>query len=183
MGEAAEDAHPAAVREMAERRMRPLGVRYIGVAPLAEDRMSGGSLGSSSSFEQFRGATFDDPVIIQLTSLRPEPSAISSRPTQPGVENGELPIDDRAALKAYVAMIRQVMCTEARVPTLKTGISFGLQSLMDKATPNARQIVDLLTMLGLVSIPTYRRSGEIRVARSRPLGSMGPSRLASIVHR
>ena len=160
--EAAKDARfPAAV----ERKWRELSAHapsgrpvYLALAPLAEDRTSlAAASEGSSSFEQFRGATFDDPVIVKAYTLYAQRAVRYFKPAylNLGVENGELAYRRPSEWQAYVAMIRQVMAAlRQEFPTLKMGISFGLQSLMDKATAErARQIVDLSDYVGISFYP------------------------------
>lgn len=160
--EAAEDTRfPAAV----ERKWRELSAHapsghpvYLALAPLAEDRISlaAASEGSLSS-ERFRRVSFDDPVVVKAYTLYAQRAVRYFKPTylNLGVESGELAYRQPSAWQAYVALIRQVMAAlRQEFPTLKTGISFGLQSLMDKATTErARQIVDLSDYVGISFYP------------------------------
>jgi hypothetical protein len=131
---------------------------YLALAPLAEDRVSlaAASEGSSSA-ERFRGASFDDPAIVEAYTIYAQRAVRYFKPAylNLGVENGELAYRRPSEWSSYVGLIRHVMAAlRQEFPTLKIGISFGLQSLMDKATAErARQIVDLSDYVGISFYP------------------------------
>jgi hypothetical protein len=118
--------------------------------------LAAASEGSLSS-ERFRRVSFDDPVVVKAYTLYAQRAVRYFKPTylNLGVESGELAYRQPSAWQAYVALIRQVMAAlRQEFPTLKMGISFGLQSLMDKATTErARQIVDLSDYVGISFYP------------------------------
>ena len=133
---------------------RPL---YLALEPLAEDRVSlAPSSEGSSSFGQ-SSSSFDNPSIVKAYIVYAQRAVRFFKPTylNLGVESGELAYRHPSEWNAYVTLIRSVMTAlRPEFPTLKIGISFGLQSLMDPATAKrAQQIIDLSDYVGLSFYP------------------------------
>ena len=131
---------------------------YLALAPLGEDRVSlAASSEGSSSPERFRKASFDDPQVVKAYTIYAQRAVRFFKPTylNLGVENGDLAYRRPSEWSSYVALIGQVMAAlRPEFPTLKIGISFGLQSLMEKATAErARQIIDLSDYVGISFYP------------------------------
>jgi hypothetical protein len=160
--EAATDARfPAAVqnkwRELAAHAPsgRPV---YLALAPLAEDRKSLAPASEGSlSPERFRGAAFDDPMVVKAYVAYALKAVGYFKPAYVnlGLEAGELAHRRPRDWDAFVALIRDTTgALRQEYPTLKIGISFGLQSLMEKATAErARQIIAFSDYVGISFYP------------------------------
>lgn len=160
--EAATDARfPAAVqnkwRELAAHAPsgRPV---YLALAPLAEDRKSLAPASEGSlSPERFRGAAFDDPMVVKAYVAYALKAVGYFKPAYVnlGLEAGELAHRRPRDWDAFVALIRETTrALRQEFPTLKIGISFGLQSLMEKATAErARQIIAFSDYVGISFYP------------------------------
>jgi hypothetical protein len=148
-----------------QRKWRDISVRapsgrpvYLALEPLAEDRETLAPPSEGSSLPRgMRGASFDDPAIIRAYTVYAQRAVRYFKPMflNLGVENGELAHRRPGDWSAYVTLIEKVMAElRSEFPTLKMGISFGLQSLMQPATASrARRIVDLSDYVGLSFYP------------------------------
>jgi hypothetical protein len=131
---------------------------YLALAPLAEDRKSLAPASEGSlSRERFQGAAFDDPMVVKAYVAYALKAVRYFKPAYVnlGLEAGELAHRRPRDWDAFVALIRET--TDAlrhEFPTLKIGISFGLQSLMEKGTAErARQIIAFSDYVGISFYP------------------------------
>jgi hypothetical protein len=131
---------------------------YLALAPLAEDRKSlAPSSEGSTSIGRFHGAAFDDPTVVKAYVAYALKAVRYFKPTYVnlGLEAGELAHRRPGDWDPFVTLIRQTTdALRQEFPTLKIGISFGLQSLMEKATAErARQIIAFSDYVGISFYP------------------------------
>jgi hypothetical protein len=131
---------------------------YLALAPLAEDRKSLAPASEGSlSPERFRGAAFDDPMVVKAYVAYALKAVRYFKPAYVnlGLEAGELAHRRPRDWDAFVALIRETTdALRQEFPMLKIGISFGLQSLMEKTTAErARQIIAFSDYVGISFYP------------------------------
>lgn len=131
---------------------------YLALQPLGHDRVNLASPVEGSSVPRgLRGAAFDAEVVktayfnyTRRTVRFFQPAFLNL-----GVENGELAYRKPGDWAAYVRLIKHVITAlKSEFPSLRMGISFGLQSLMEPMTARrARELVDASDYLGLSFYP------------------------------
>ncbi len=136
---------------------------YVGLAPLAKDRRNlAPDCGRMPA--GLARARFDDPRIVKafVTYARRAIETFSPSYLNIGIEAGELMTRDFRRWQDFERFFNQVYdALKKSSPNVKIGISFGLQSLLEKKHARAaRALVDKSDYLGLSFYPHASRFGE-----------------------
>jgi hypothetical protein len=138
---------------------------YVGLAPVGKDRKTIAPASEGSKRPRgFKGSRFDDGDVKKAFLNYARRAVETFRPDylNLGIEAGELADRDHGAWKRYVKLYQYVRRELKRDhPRLMIGISFGLQSLMEKKVADrAKVVVEESDYLGLSFYPYASSFGE-----------------------
>ncbi len=146
---------------------------YVGLAPVGKDRKTIAPAGEGSKLPRgFKGSRFDDSDVMKAFLNYARRAVETFRPDylNLGIEAGELADRDHDAWKRYVKLYQYVRRELKRDhPRLMIGVSFGLQSLMEKKVADrAKVVVEDSDYLGLSFYPYASSFGEKMGSPSLP---------------